>query len=202
MPQRFLEHVRSHCDRHGIVLILDEVQSGVARCGQFWASELVGVQPDVMTFAKGIASGLPLAGVAASKSIFDKLLPNALGGTYGGNGVCMAAANATLDVIQDEDLCGNARRTGDRLRRGLEEIQGWAGSPIVGLRQYGLFIGVDFDPQACTSAAVMGAALKENIIVIGCGKNGIRILPPLVITEQECDEFLEGFAKAVRAAGR
>ena len=128
--KRWLQMVRELCDRHGIMLILDEVQSGMGRTGKMWAYEHFDVVPDIMTAAKGLASGMPVAAVVSDRALMDKWAPGSHGGTYGGNAVGTAAAAATLEVMRDEDLPGNAARMGEILMQGLREIQ--ADYPVIG----------------------------------------------------------------------
>jgi 4-aminobutyrate aminotransferase-like enzyme len=206
----FMRYLRKVCTEHNILLILDEVQSGVARSGAFWSCELSGVVPDVMTFAKGISSGYPVGGVACSGTLTDRMGPNSVGGTGGGNPVCLAAANATLEVIEEEGLVEKAVADGTYLLQGLERVKqainasaGGAGGlaqPVGDIRQYGLFCAVDIDAQSLAPVPdiVARAAEKHGLVLIGCGRNALRISPPLVITRAELDFFFERLEKTLR----
>ncbi len=200
---RWLKMVRELCDKHGIMLILDEVQSGMGRTGTMWAFEHFGVVPDIMTVAKGIASGMPVAAVVADKAIMDKWMPGSHGGTYGGNAVGTAAALATLEVMRDEDLPGNAARMGEVLLAGLREIQ--ADHPVIGdVRGLGLMVATEFvhpdgSPNPEAVKAVVAKAMDENVILITCGTydQAIRIIPPLIVSEEEIRDFLTMYRRAV-----
>ena len=200
---RWLKMVRELCDKHGIMLILDEVQSGMGRTGTMWAFEHFGVVPDIMTVAKGIASGMPVAAVVADKAIMDKWMPGSHGGTYGGNAVGTAAALATLEVMRDEDLPGNAARMGEVLLTGLREIQ--ADHPVIGdVRGLGLMVATEFvhpdgSPNPEAVKAVVAKAMDEKVILITCGTydQAIRIIPPLIVSEEEIRDFLTMYRRAV-----
>ncbi|HYO30731.1 MAG TPA: aminotransferase class III-fold pyridoxal phosphate-dependent enzyme [Thermomicrobiales bacterium] len=200
---RWLRMVRELCDKHGIMLILDEVQSGMGRTGTMWAFEHFGIVPDIMTVAKGIASGMPVAAVVADKAIMDKWMPGSHGGTYGGNAVGTAAALATLEVMRDENLPGNAARMGEVLLAGLREIQ--ADHPVIGdVRGLGLMVATEFvhpdgSPNPEAVKAVVAKAMDENVILITCGTydQAIRIIPPLIVSEEEIRDFLTMYRRAV-----
>jgi 4-aminobutyrate aminotransferase len=200
---RWLQEVRNICDEHGIMLVLDEIQTGVGRTGTMWGFEHFGVAPDIMTVAKGIASGLPVSAVVANKSIMDKWPPGAHGGTYGANAVGTAAAAETLRVMRDEHLPENAAEIGDVLAQGLREIQ--AKHPVIGeVRGLGLMLAVEFvdedgNPNPGAVAKVMERCLAENVLLINCGTydQAIRVIPPLVIDRQQAKQFLTIFENAV-----
>ena len=194
-PLDFLPRLREITRRHGILLVVDEIQTGVGRTGQFWCVNHSGVVPDLLVFAKGIASGLPLSGIICQASIMERLEPGTLGGTYGGNVVACAAALATLDVIETDDLVLNARQRGTELLEGLRA--NLSDSPIVGdVRGLGLMVGIELvrtdaagvvhpNPQAVK--AVLSAALSEGLIVLSAGTAGqvVRLIPPLITTSSE-----------------
>lgn len=201
--QRWLREVRNICDEHGIMLVLDEIQTGVGRTGTMWGFEHFAVTPDIMTVAKGIASGLPVSAVVANKATMDKWPPGAHGGTYGANAVGTAAAAETLRVMRDEKLPQNAAVVGDRLAQGLRAIQGKY--PVIGeVRGLGLMLAVEFvdqngNPNASAVSKVIASCLEENVLLINCGTydQAIRVIPPLVITKEQADEFLVIFENAV-----
>lgn len=206
-PLDFLPRLREITRRHGILLVADEVQTGVGRTGQFWCVDHSGVVPDLLVFAKGIASGLPLSGIIGHASIMERLEPGTLGGTYGGNVVACAAALATLDVIETDDLVLNARQRGTELLDGLRA--NLSDSPIVGdVRGLGLMVGIELvstdtagvvhpNPQAVK--AVLSAALSEGLIVLSAGSVGqvIRLIPPLITTSSEVQFAVDAITRAI-----
>ncbi len=200
---RWVRKVRELCDRHGILLIMDEIQSGMGRTGTMWGFEHYGVNPDIMTVAKGIASGMPVSAVVSDRAIMDKWAPGAHGGTYGGNAVGTAAAAATLSVMREERLPENAARMGERLLAGLHEIQ--ADHPVIGdVRGLGLMVATEFvtpdgAPNSAAVSAVIERCFAERTLLLTCGTydQAIRIIPPLVVTEEHIDEFLGVYRRAV-----
>ncbi|MGD9713116.1 MAG: aspartate aminotransferase family protein, partial [Thermomicrobiales bacterium] len=200
---RWLKSLRSICDEHGILMIMDEIQTGVGRTGKMWGFEHFDVTPDVITVAKGVASGMPVSAVVSSKEIMDSWAPGAHGGTYGGNAVGTAAAVATLRVMRDERLPDNAAAMGDRLTAGLKKIQ--QDHPVIGdVRGPGLMIAVEFVtpdglPNPSAVSNVIRKCLEERILLITCGTydQAIRVIPPLVIDAAAIDHFLAVFAQAV-----
>jgi 4-aminobutyrate aminotransferase len=203
-PPEFFPTLRKLCDKYGILLIADEVQSGMGRTGKWWAIENFGVEPDIVTSAKGIASGVPLGAVIARQSIMT-WTPGTHGNTYGGNPLACAAANATIDLIQ-ENFMQNAAEIGEYALDALAEIQ--ARHPSVGdVRGIGLMIGVDFvkDKATCEkngalSNRVADLAFERGVITLGCGESVIRISPPLSISKDEMDEGLRAFEEAITVA--
>ena len=209
-PAGFLPRLRQIADRHGILLIADEIQTGMGRTGRLFAVEHTGVRPDIMTIAKGIASGLPLSGIIAREELLARWAPGAHGGTYGGNVVTCAAANATLDVIETEGLVANAEARGAQLIAGLRRIQGRHRS-VGDVRGLGCMIGLEFvrpddgdgrTPDPAMAKAVIASALERRLIVLSAGTWGqvVRLIPPLVTTEAEVDEALGIMAEALGAA--
>jgi 4-aminobutyrate aminotransferase len=202
-PPAFLAGLRERADRHGALLVLDEVQTGYGRTGKFWGHEHAGVRPDVVVTAKGLASGFPLSAIAAPRELMEKAWPGSQGGTYGGNAVACAAALATLDVLRDERLVDNAAAMGARLRGGLEKIA--ADTPGIGdVRGLGLMqavelTGRDGAPDADAALAIRKAAVDEGLLLLGCGPFGnvVRMIPPLVVTAEQIDEGLEKFRRAL-----
>lgn len=200
---RWLQMVRALCDKHGIMLVLDEVQSGMGRTGKMWGFEHFGVVPDIMAVAKGVASGMPVSAVVSDKKIMDKWAPGSHGGTYGGNAVGTAAAYATINVMLDEDLPGNAARMGEILVDGLREIQ--ADYPVIGdIRGLGLMIATEFvkpdgSPNPEAVAQVVAKCQEEHLLLLTCGTydQAIRIIPPLVVNEAQIRDFLDVYRRAV-----
>ena len=168
-PDGFLPALREVADRHGILLAVDEVQSGYARTGRFFATEWTDATPDIVIMAKGIASGLPLSGILAARSLLDRLEPGTHGGTYGGNAVACAAALATLDVIDDEGLAERAHRLGGRLLDGLRERVG-AHESVAEVRGRGLMVAVELDSGRTPAKRVLLAeSLARNLLLLTCG---------------------------------
>jgi len=210
-PPDFLPRLREITLRHGILLIADEIQTGFGRTGRMFAVEHWDVRPDITVIAKGLASGMPLSGIIAQRSLLDLFPAGSHGGTYGGNVVSCAAANATLDVIADERLVENARERGEQFLTGLRRIA--AGHPSVGdVRGLGLMLALEFvdpasgaahTPDAAIAKRVQAEALARNLIVLTAGTyaNVIRIIPPLVTTAAEVDLALRILAESLSAAG-
>jgi 4-aminobutyrate aminotransferase len=186
-PPGWLAGLRERCDRHGILLIFDEVQTGVGRTGRPFAAETFGVAPDVLLFAKGIASGLPLGGIIAPRDLMDRWPTGAHGSTFGGNPVSCAAALATLDVLDEEGCYERARRLG---RRAVERLAATPGP--VDVRGVGLMIGVEL-PDKAAAEAVQARCLDAGLIVLLCGpgENVLRLIPPLTIADDEFEEGLD-----------
>ncbi len=205
-PAAFLEGLRERATAHGIMLILDEVQTGVGRTGKFWGHQHSSITPDILITAKGIASGFPISAIAAPTAVMAKAWPGSQGGTYGGNAVSAAAGVATLDVIRDEGLVANARIRGDQLLSGLQRIG--AGHQGIGdVRGIGLMLALEFvnrdgdaDPQAAT--AVQQAAIEQDLLLLTCGARGnvLRIIPALNVTEDEVDLGLRSLDAALEYA--
>ena len=202
-PDDFLPALRELCDRHGILLIFDEVQSGMGRTGKMWAWEHTGVKPDILSSAKGIASGLPLSATFASEDIM-KWKPGAHASTFGGNPVACAAAWATLDLLE-ESLIENAAVVGAKMMGMLRDELG--DHPMVGdIRGRGLMIGVELVKDRDTKERaselrndlVMHAFHKYGLIILGAGQNTIRFCPGLVCTEDEAAVAVDLFARSLR----
>lgn len=192
-PEGFLQGLRALCDRHGILLIFDEVQSGVGRTGRMFASEHFGVAPDIMTLAKGLGSGLPIGAVMAKKKLMEKWQRGAHGNTYGGNPLCCAAALATLDLIEKE-YAANAAKVGEYFLGRLRELQ-QRYTCIGHVRGKGLMLGAELVedraskvPAAKLCDRVITRAFHNGLLLLSCGQSTIRFMPPLLITPGEVDE--------------
>jgi 4-aminobutyrate aminotransferase len=195
-PAGWFTYLRELCDRHGILLVCDEVQSGMGRSGTMWAIEQEGVTPDVITAGKGIASGLPLGAMIARDDLMTWEL-GAHGSTYGGSPISCAAALATFDVIEHEGLLENAKAVGELFLQGCREIA--ERHPIVTeVRVRALWIGLQFDSHD-RAAAVEQAAFKRGLLMLGCGDDAIRISPPLVFREDQARASLELFEETIAA---
>ncbi len=200
-PAGFFPALRQLCDRHGILLIVDEVQCGMGRTGKWWAIEHFGVEPDMVLAAKGIASGMPLGACIARTSIMD-WERGTHGNTYGGNPIACAAALATIDLL-DKEYMANAATVGQYTNDALHEIA--VRHPSMGeVRGLGLMIGVEFvkdkktkEPIKELSDRVVELAFERGLLMLSCGKSTIRIAPPLSIQKREIDEGLEIFEEAI-----
>lgn len=195
-PEGWFGYLRELCDRHGILLVADEVQSGMGRTGKMWAIQHFGVEPDIVLAGKGIASGMPLGAMIARESLMTWEV-GAHGSTYGGNPLSCAAALATLELIEG-GLMDNAREVGGVLLEGLRGIRARRPS-IRDVRALGLMIGVEFADHD-TMAAVERAAFRRGLLVLGCGDATIRMSPPLVLRRDQAETALEIFEDAVADA--
>lgn len=208
-PSSWLKSLRAICDKHGIVLIADEIQTGFGRTGRMFASEHAGIEPDLMTIAKGMAGGFPLAGVIGKAAIMDAVDPGGLGGTYAGSPIGCAAALAVLDIIEDEQLVAAARRIGDRFKAFLGELQQDHPTIIGHIRaERGAMIALELvhdgdlaKPNAALVKALVAECHSRGLIVISCGMFGnvIRFLPALTINDAELDEGFAIFRAAFSA---
>jgi 4-aminobutyrate aminotransferase len=202
----FLQGLRERCDRHGIVLVIDEIQTGIGRTGRFWGHDHFDVVPDVLITAKGLASGFPLSAFAASTELMSRGRLGSQGGTYGGNAVSCAAALATLAVVDDEDLVARADARGEQLRAGLRAVA--ADEPAIGdVRGLGLMVGtelVDADgrPDGALVARVIAEAAERGLLLLACGAQGqvVRFIPPLVVDEGHVDEAVGIYAESLDKA--
>jgi 4-aminobutyrate aminotransferase / (S)-3-amino-2-methylpropionate transaminase / 5-aminovalerate transaminase len=200
--------VRAICDRHGIVLVVDEVQTGFSRTGKLFAIEHYGVEPDLITVAKSIAGGLPLSGVIGKAEVMDAPGDSAIGGTYVGNPVAQAAALAVLDVIEEEGLNERATALGDAMRARMEEWQ--ARWPRIGdVRGLGAMLAIELvqdpatkEPAPDLATTVVEHAAQHGLLLLKSGiySNCIRVLTPLVLTDAELDEALVVWEEALEQA--
>lgn len=198
-PPEFLQALRALADKHGIVLILDEIQTGFGRTGTWFGFQHAGIQPDLVTVAKSLAGGLPLSGVVGKAHIMDAPLPGGLGGTYGGNALACAAALAVIEAFEQEQLLARSQVLGERLRQGLLGLQARYAN-IGDVRGTGFMLAIEFiktdsarTPDADLNQRVIDAARAGGLLVIKCGvyRNVLRFLAPLVTTEAQVDEALQ-----------
>lgn len=206
-PRSWLVALREIADRHGILLIFDEVQTGFGRTGHWFAAQAFGVEPDILCLAKGIANGFPLGATAARQEIMGRWGPASHGTTYGGNPISCAAALAVLEVIREENLLENARAQGAFMLERLRDLQ--AESPLIGeVRGVGLMVAVEFvkpgtDREPNTEAVhrILQRALDDGLLLYPCGHwtQTIRLIPPLNVTREQVEEGLEIFRRAVLA---
>ena len=193
-PAGWLADLRALCDAHGIILVVDEVQSGIGRTGTMWASQHDGVEPDIMCIGKGLASGLPLAGIIARSEIMD-WEPGGHGSTFGGNPVACAAALATIDLVESA-LAANAAEIGAHLLARLDELS--ADQPLIEqVRGRGLMIGIDL-PDHDTAAKVERSCFEHGLLVLTCGDRSIRMAPPLVVTIEQADIAVDILATVLK----
>jgi 4-aminobutyrate aminotransferase len=201
-PTIFMQELRRICDKHGILLVVDEVQSGIGRTGKWFAVEHTGVHPDIVCMAKGIASGMPL-GITMSKAEIMDWVPGSHASTFGGNPVCIAAALATLDVIEKEGLLRNSQEVGDHM---MKRMADWPKKhKIVGdVRGRGLMIGVEIVKDQKTLEygnverdRIVQQAFERGVLFLGCGPSTIRIAPPLIVTRDEADVAVDVLEEAI-----
>jgi 4-aminobutyrate aminotransferase len=206
-PTPFMQELRRICDRHGILLVVDEVQSGIGRTGKWWAVEHTGVQPDIVCMAKGIASGMPL-GVTMSRADIMDWVPGSHASTFGGNPVCVAAALATLDVIEKEGLLANATEIGNHM---LKRMADWPRKHrLVGdVRGRGLMVGVEIVKDQATKEygnaerdRIVEMAFERGILFLGCGPSTVRISPPLVVSREEADTAIDVLEECIEIVGK
>jgi 4-aminobutyrate aminotransferase len=207
-PFDFLRALRRLCDEHGILLIADEVQGGIARTGKMFSIEHAGVVPDIVTMAKGLGGGFPLSAVTGRASIMDAAHPGGLGGTYGGNPISIAAALAVLDVVESEDLCSKATRIGQTMRTHLEALA--KQMPCIGdVRGLGAMVAFELvkdpktkEPDAELTASILAHAEKRGLVLLSCGTaaNVVRLLSPLTISDAVLAEGLSILSAALSDA--
>ncbi len=184
-PRDFLPALRDICDRHGLLLVLDEVQSGVARTGRMFACEHVGVRPDIMAIAKGIGGGFPLGAFMTTTEAGRGMVVGTHGSTYGGNPLACAVGNAVLDVVLAPGFIAEVAAKGDRFKTKLAALKGKYGDVVAGVRGVGLMLGLELRVPPAEFAAT---ARENRVLVIPASENVVRLLPPLVITDAELDE--------------
>ncbi len=205
-PAEFMQALRAICDEHRIVFIADEIQTGFARTGKMFASEYSNIEPDLMTMAKGIAGGFPIAAVVGKAEIMDAPSPGGLGGTYGGSPIGCKAALAVLDIIEEENLCERANQVGERIVAKLNQLQNKYPQKIGNVRNLGAMIAMELvidgdvdQPDGETTRAAVAEAANNGLILLSCGIRGnvIRFLPALTITDELIDEGMELLEKTL-----
>lgn len=205
-PAGFLQGLREVCDRHGILLIADEIQSGFGRTGRWLALEHIDVEADILIVAKGLASGLPLSGVISRMDLMERWAAGTHGGTYGGNALACAAAVATIRAIRDEQMLTNAEQRGGQLLAGLSHLR--EEQPGIGdVRGLGLMVGAEFTatdgmPDTAMAKKVVHHCLEERLLLLTCGPwdNTVRFIPPLNVGEEQMARALEIFGRALATA--
>jgi 4-aminobutyrate aminotransferase/(S)-3-amino-2-methylpropionate transaminase len=209
-PPEFLHALRKVCDAHGIVLIADEIQAGMGRTGKMFAFEHAGVAADLVAMAKGLAGGFPLSAVTGRAEVVDASPVGGLGGTYAGNPLAVAAANAVLDVIDDEKLCARAVQIGDIIMARLNAIAARQGMEAIGdVRGLGAMVAFELvtdrasnNPDAALTKAIVAGAEARGLIILPCGTRGnvVRLLPPLTTPLAQVTEALDILEAALEAA--
>ncbi len=209
-PPAFMRALRDIADRHGILLIADEIQTGMARTGRMFGIEHAGVAPDLITIAKGLGGGFPISAVTGRAEVMDAAHPGGLGGTYGGNPISVAAANAVLGVIEEEELCARAVEIGRRIEARLKSIASRQGmEPMGEVRGLGAMQAVEFvadratrKPDAALTSAIVAEAEARGLILLSCGTraNVVRLLPPLTIPFEVLEEGLDILEASVESA--
>ena len=206
-PAAFVQALRDLCDEHGILLIVDEVQTGFGRTGKLFCFEHAGIVPDIIVMAKGLGSGMPISAIASKADLMAKWKAGTHGGTYGGgNALAAAAACATIEVIREEGLIENAAEMGEYLQNGLRELQ--AEYPAIGdVRGRGLMVATEFttadgQPDGAMASAVLKACVERDLLLLTCGSYGnvLRWIPPLVVSQEQIDEALATFNEALATA--
>lgn len=186
LPQEYVRGLAALCAEKGVLLIVDEIQTGVGRTGKFWAHQHLGLAPDIVTVAKGLAGGLPMGAVMCSEEVSKGFPPGSHGTTFGGNALISAVADKVIEIIERDDLCGRAARLGDWLRGRLEGIKSRLPEQIAEVRVHGLMIGIELTHPG---AEVWKALLEQGFVLNLTQDTVLRLLPPLVITEEELESF-------------
>jgi acetylornithine/N-succinyldiaminopimelate aminotransferase len=186
-PLRFLRELRAVCDEYGLLLALDEVQTGMGRTGRLWAHEWAEIEPDIMSAAKGIGGGFPLGAVLAKEHVAAVLKPSTHGTTFGGNPLACAAGNAVLDVILSHGFLPRVDRVARHLWRQLQDLAARHPEVIEEVRGAGLLLGLKLR-EGFANTAAQEAAAEEGLLTVAAGQNVLRLAPPLIITEEQADE--------------
>jgi 4-aminobutyrate aminotransferase / (S)-3-amino-2-methylpropionate transaminase / 5-aminovalerate transaminase len=200
MPPDFPPRLKELCEGHGILLVDDEIQSGIGRTGPMWAIEHYGVEPDLLVAGKSLGGGLPLAAVTGRAEVVDAVEPGGLGGTFGGNPLACAAAIAVLDEMAKPEVQARSRELGETIRAALEEIA--ARVPVIGeVRGLGPMLALEFEEQTPARATGITAAARERgLVLLSCGLHGnvIRILVPIVISDEDLARGLDILEESIQ----
>ncbi len=194
---QFLRDLRAVCDEYGLLLALDEVQTGMGRSGKLWAHQWAGIEPDVMSSAKGIAGGFPLGAVLAKEHVAKHLKPGTHGTTYGGNPLAVAAGNAVMDVVTAPGFLDGVDRVARVLWRGMLDLAARHPSVVERVQGAGLLLGLKLHPEV-SNTDMQAAAVAEGLLTVAAGMNVLRLAPPLIITEAEVAEALDCLDRACR----
>jgi acetylornithine aminotransferase len=186
LPDDYARGLAALCAERGVLLMIDEIQTGVGRTGRFWAHQHLGLRPDVVTVAKGLAGGLPMGAVMCTEEVSKGFPPGSHGTTFGGNALISAVARKVIEIIERDDLCGRAARLGEHLRGRLEDVRAKHPDLVAGIRVHGLMIGIELTRPG---AEIWRALLDRGFILNLTQDTVLRLLPPLIITEEELDAF-------------
>jgi acetylornithine/N-succinyldiaminopimelate aminotransferase len=190
----YLQGLRALCDEAGILLVLDEVQTGVGRSGKLFSHEWAGIAPDIMAVAKGIGGGFPLGAVLATETAAAGLTPGTHGSTFGGNPLATAVGEAVIDIVLEPGFLEGVQQKALRLRQGLARLQDQFPGLVTEVRGQGLLAGIKL---AVAPSEIVTAALAERLLVVGAGDNVLRVLPPLVVADHEISEGIERLSRAL-----
>ena len=192
----YLAGLRALCDQHGILLIFDEVQTGVARTGEWFAYQHEGVSPDIMTLAKGLGGGVPIGAMVCTEAVASGFAPGAHASTFGGNPLACRAGLTVLETIESEGILTHVNSVGDYLAAGLATLVE-AHEGVLEVRGRGLMRGVGVDPDRVDRAAIVSRAREAGLLLTMAGPDALRLVPPLIVTEAEVDEAVSILAKAM-----
>ncbi len=201
VPHQCLKGLRELCDKHGLLLIFDEVQCGVGRTGKLFAHEWAGITPDVMAIAKGIGGGFPVGAFLATKEAAKGMVAGTHGSTFGGNPLAMAVGNAVLDVVLEDGFLDGVVQKASTLKQGLARLKDEHGDLIEEVRGAGLLMGLKFKADVA-SGDVVKAAMAEKLLAVGAGDNVVRVIPPLIVTDAEISNALARLGKALTAVSK
>ena len=199
VPPHCLKGLREICDKHGLLLVLDEVQSGMGRTGKLWTYEWAGVEPDIMAIAKGLGGGFPVGAVLATAEAAKGMTAGTHGSTFGGNSLAMAVGNAVLDVMLEPGFLEGVQEKGLRLKQGLARVKDECSGLVEEVRGTGLLAGLRMKPPA---ADVVAACAAEKLLTAAAGENVVRLLPPLNVSEAELSEGIERLSRSLRRLAR
>jgi acetylornithine/N-succinyldiaminopimelate aminotransferase len=196
-----LQKVRELCDRHGLMMVLDEVQTGVGRTGKLFAHEWAGIVPDVMAIAKGFGGGFPAAAILATAEAAKGMTPGTHGSTFGGNPLAMAVASTVLDIVSEPGFLEGVQAKALHLKQGLSGLKDQHADIVENIRGAGLLMGLKLKSHVAPSQVVKAAA-KEKLLVVGAGDNTVRILPPLIASDQEITQAMQALSRALSQVAR
>jgi acetylornithine/N-succinyldiaminopimelate aminotransferase len=200
-PTNFLRAVRALCDEHGLLMVLDEVQSGFGRTGDLFAHERAGITPDVMAIAKGFGGGFPVGAVLATADAAKGMTPGTHGSTFGGNPLAMAVASTVIDIISEPGFLAGVQQRARHLQQGLKALRDAHSELVEELRGTGLLTGLKLKAPL-TPADVVNAAREEKLLLVGAGDNAVRVLPPLIASETELSDGLARLSRALQRLSR
>ena len=194
----FFQKARELCDKHGALLMCDEVQVGMGRSGMLWGYENLGVEPDVFTSAKALGGGVPIGAMCARGAAADVFGPGDHASTYGGNPLACAAGVAVAKYFSDHDILANVRARGDQITKGLETIAKKYPTVLGDVRGWGLIKGIEAISEDIPAGTIVQSSMDCGLLLVGAGANVVRFVPPLIVTEAEISEALEKFDLAVQ----